>query len=82
MVVINDGGELKSVSGEEFSAELHTHIRSGLRIHADHDTQAQAEDNILVYEVLNKILDERAIAEGTYDPSDNDIPVEVMMGGE
>lgn len=28
--------------------------------------------------VLNQILDEKAIAAGEYDPSDNDVPFEVL----
>jgi hypothetical protein len=34
----------------------------------------------MVEDVLNKILDARAIAAGEYDPSQNDVPIEVMIG--
>lgn len=58
MIVVEDAGELKSVS----AAEL--------------ETQEPAFRDLLETH-LNTILDNRAIAAGEYDPSENDIPIEV-----
>lgn len=56
MIVVDDGGEMKSVLATEI------------------DTQDKALGEALE-RVLNDILDAKAIAAGTYDPSDNDTPM-------
>lgn len=62
MIVVDDGGELKSVT----AADIDAHCEKGL------STLPQ-----LLQQILNEILDDRAIAAGEYDPSDNDTPFTV-----
>lgn len=65
VIIVNDGGELKTVAAAELTAALLDAI--GVRTDVEQ----------LVDDALNKVLDARAIAAGDYDPSDNDTPIEV-----
>lgn len=70
MIVVNDGGELKSVSQAELDEEF---MEGGYSF----DPMGTAD---VVAAALNKILDRRAIETGEYEPEDNDTPIEVRGG--
>ena len=74
VIVVSDAGEMKTVT----SAELDTAVKQTL---ADESTKplTLAEKLDLL---LNFILDQRAIAAGEYDPSDNDTPMVFTAGNE
>lgn len=71
-IVVEDGGELKSVTANEIDGwtTIHTgaNVRPGVRLGEVLDA------------ALNAILDARAIAAGEYDPTDNDTPFIVISG--
>lgn len=80
MIVVEDGGELKSVGRTEFVLALSDQLKGNPGIDSDlgsgHRDDVAAE---VIDAALNKILDDAAIAAGIYDPSDNDTPIMVSL---
>ena len=70
MIVVEDAGELKSVSAVELYAWAKA--RDG----------AESLLPEVLQVALNAILDQRAIDAGEYDPADNDTPFDVVIGAE
>lgn len=68
MIVVNDAGELKTLTAKEFEAALDLSFDKGERTE-------------IIENALNKGLDEKAIAGGEYDPSDNDTPMTFTLDG-
>lgn len=69
VIVVNDGGEMKSISASEIDALAKATVNEkGNASNLPGELDA----------MLNAILDARAIAAGEYDPSDNDTPFEVV----
>lgn len=66
VLVVDDGGEMKTISATEFEAEAQGHLK---------DNGTRALDLTVFDEIVNAILDRRAIAAGEYDPPDNDTPM-------
>lgn len=69
MIVVNDAGERKTISQQEFEKRLVDAV-DGYSFSA------------IVEGALNAILDEKAIAAGEYDLSDNDTPMVFTAGDE
>ena len=71
VIIVSDGGELKTIGYKELSA-------------AD-DRPESPGDGRLEYALdamLNYILDKRAEDAGTYTPADNDTPMIITSGGD
>lgn len=78
MITVSDNGELKSVSAAEFEAAFKEILpETGMRLAGKVGVDLATA---LVEQVLNIILDRRAIAADEYDPSDNDTPIIPIMG--
>jgi len=71
ILIVNDGGELKTVTSTELDAWA-------AEQRDDAGRTSGLSDEIDV--ALNYILDARAVAAGDYDPSDNDTPIVVTIG--
>ncbi len=75
VIVVNDAGELKTISQNEI-------VEASEDPRAPDAGQVCSDIDVTLENVLNYILDRRAIAAGEYDPSDNDTPPMVFTAGD